>query len=203
MAITERYDLTRVWMNAQSAALLLRCFHLRASMVESPADKLRAKARGHHAGPRTRGKNEDGSLMIKDIVRDVEFLSQPCEPATADDAPVAQDVLDTLMATENAACLAANQIGVTKCIVAYLNDADKPVVMYNPKLTQGLHPFGAIEGCLSRDDEDVSAVTRYKWIKVAYEDLVDGKLVPRKKKLEGWTAQIVQHMIDHCKGNPV
>ena len=78
--------------------------------------------------------------MIKDIVTDEAILSQPCEPATAADAEVAQDLVDTLLANEEAAALAANQIGVTKAIVAYLNEKDRPVVMYNPQITQALKP---------------------------------------------------------------
>ncbi|MCI8468557.1 MAG: formylmethionine deformylase [Eggerthellaceae bacterium] len=136
--------------------------------------------------------------MIKDIITDEAVLSTPCEPATAEDAAVAQDLVDTLLANEDAAALAANQIGVTKAIVAYLNDKNRPVVLYNPQLTQTLKPFPAVEACLSR--EDAAAVTRYKWIRVSYDALLNGELMPRKKKLEGWEAQLVQHMIDHCNG---
>lgn len=136
--------------------------------------------------------------MIKEITTDEEILSKVCEPATAEDAEVAVDLADTLLADEEAVCLAANQIGVTKAIVAYLNEAGKPVVMFNPKVTQKLKPYTAVEACLSR--EEPSAVTRYEWIRVAYDRLQDGKLVPAKKKLEGNSAQAVQHMIDHCEG---
>ena len=136
--------------------------------------------------------------MIKEVITDEEILSTPCEPATAEDAEVAVDLADTLLADDEAVCLAANQIGVTKAIIAYLNEAGKPVVMFNPKVTQKLKPYTAVEACLSR--EEPSAVTRYEWIRVAYDQLVDGKLVPRKKKLEGNSAQAVQHMIDHCEG---
>ena len=73
--------------------------------------------------------------------------------------------------------------------------------MYNPVLKQGLAPFKTIEGCLSHD-EDVK-VTRFGRIQVAYDELVDGELVARKKKFNAWTAQIIQHMIDHCKGKLV
>ena len=139
--------------------------------------------------------------MIKDIVTDEAILSQPCEPATGADAEVAQDLVDTLLANEEAAALAANQIGVTKAIVAYLNEKDRPVVMYNPQITQALKPFPAVEACLSR--EEAAAITRYKWIRVSYDVLLNGELMPRKKKMEGWQAQLVQHMIDHCNGELV
>lgn len=136
--------------------------------------------------------------MIKEIVTDEEILSKPCEAATADDAAIAADLVDTLLADDEAVCLAANQIGETKCIVAYLNENGRPQVMYNPKIAQKLRPYTAVEACLSR--EEASAVVRYEWIRVSYDVLVDGKLQPRKKKLEGNAAQAVQHMIDHCEG---
>ena len=139
--------------------------------------------------------------MIKELVKDPDILSQPCEPATADDAEVAQDLLDTLASLEDAACLAANQIGVSKCVVAYLDEKDQPHVMYNPVLKLALGAFKATEGCLSLEAD--SKVTRYDRVKVAYDELVDGALRPRKKDFSGWTAQLVQHMIDHCKGKLV
>ncbi len=58
-----------------------------------------------------------------------------------------------------------------------------------------------LEECLSLDGE--SKVTRYQKITVAYDELADGKLVPRKKELFGFDAQVVQHMIDHTKGKLV
>lgn len=139
--------------------------------------------------------------MIKELVKDEAVLSTPCEVATAADAEVAQDLLDTIASLEDAACLAANQIGVAKAVVVYLDDADEPQVMYNPQLKQGLDPFKATEGCLTREED--SRVTRFGRIKVAYDVLVDGELQPRKKNFTGWTAQLVQHMIDHCKGKLV
>lgn len=139
--------------------------------------------------------------MIKDIVKDEALLSQPCETATAEDAPIAEDLVETLQSLENAAALAANQIGVTKAVVAYLDDNDKPQVMYNPVLKQALRPNKVYESCLSLEEE--SKVTRFEWITVAYDELVDGALVPRKKKYTGWTAQLIQHLIDHCKGKLV
>lgn len=139
--------------------------------------------------------------MIKELVKDPAVLSQPCESATAEDAPVAQDVLDTLASLENAACLAANQIGATKCIIAYLDESDQPHVMFNPKMLQALGAFKTVEGCLSLEDD--SKVTRFDRIKVAYFELVDGELKARKKDFSGWTAQVIQHGIDHCKGKLV
>lgn len=139
--------------------------------------------------------------MIKELVKDPAALSVACEPAAADDAQVAQDLLDTLTSLDDAACLAANQIDVTKCVVAYLDENDNPHVMYNPKLLLALGAFKAVEGCLSLEAD--SNVTRYDRIKVSYDELVDGTLVPRKRDFTGWTAQVIQHMIDHCKGKLV
>ncbi len=139
--------------------------------------------------------------MIKDIIKDETILSTPCDTATAEDAAVAQDLIDTIAASEDAAALAANQIGCTKKIVAYRDDNDTVHVLFNPVLKQALHPFDAMEACLSREEE--TKVKRFAWIKVSYEELADGKLVAKKKTFEGWTAQLIQHMIDHCKGKLV
>ena len=139
--------------------------------------------------------------MIKELCRDEAILSQRCEVATVEDESVAQDLIDTIKSLDDAGCLAANQIGETKRIVAYLNEAGRPQVMYNPRVTQKLKPYTAVEACLSRDEP--TAVTRYDWVRVSYEVLVDGELVERKKKIEGNAAQAVQHMIDHCKGKLV
>lgn len=139
--------------------------------------------------------------MIKELVKDEALLSKPCEAATADDVDVAQDLLDTLASLEDAACLAANQIGVAKSIVAYLDENDEAHVMYNPVLKLALGAFKTTEGCLTRDEE--SKVTRFDRIKVAYDELAAGALKPRKRDFSGWTAQVIQHMIDHCKGKLV
>ena len=139
--------------------------------------------------------------MIKEIIKDDAILSQVCEPASADDAAIAQDLLDTLASNEEAACLAANQIGETKAIVAYLDENDEAHVMYNPKLMQALHPTTVVEDCLSR--EGGSKVKRFGWIKVSFDELQDGKLINRKRTFEGWSAEVIQHMIDHCKGKLV
>ena len=139
--------------------------------------------------------------MIRELIHDDEILSQPCEPATAEDAELAQDLLDTLASIEDGGCLAANQIGVTKAMVAYVDDAGKPHVMCNPKILMGLRATRVVEGCLSR--EGTVKVRRYAKVKVQYDELSDGKLVSRKRDYLGWTAQMIQHMIDHCNGKLV
>ena len=136
--------------------------------------------------------------MIRELVTDVEVLSKPCEQATAEDAELAQDLLDTLESIEDAACLAANQIGVAKAVIVYKNEKDRAHVMFNPSLTRALRPFRTEEGCLTR--EETTKVTRYDQATFTFQELVDGTLIPRKKECRGWTAQILQHMIDHCHG---
>ena len=139
--------------------------------------------------------------MIKELVKDEATLSQVCTPATAEDAQVADDLVETLTSMDGAACLAANQIGATTCIIAYLDDDDQPHVMYNPVLKQALGAYKTVEGCLTLESE--SKVTRYERVKVVYDELVDGALVSRKRDFTGWTAELIQHMIDHCKGKLV
>ena len=136
--------------------------------------------------------------MIRELVTDEELLSTPCEQATADDAEIAQDLLDTLESIEDAACLAANQIGFTKAIIVYKNEKDRAHVMFNPSMKRALRPVRMEEGCLTR--EETTKVTRFDQATFHYQELVDGVLIPRKKECRGWTAQILQHMIDHCAG---
>lgn len=138
--------------------------------------------------------------MIKEIVKDQEFLSKPAEPATADDAAVADDLRDTMASLDGCACLAANQIGSTKAVIAY-EDGGRVSVMFNPRIQAGMAPFTTVEGCLSLDEP--SEVRRFQLIRVSYDALAGGKLVKRTKKLTGWTAEIVQHAIDHCAGKLV
>jgi peptide deformylase len=143
----------------------------------------------------------EGVSMVKEICKDDEVLGKKCARATAEDADVAQDVVDTMRSVEDCTCLAANQIGVIKSVVAYLDDEGGAHVMYNPHVMMGLQAARVTESCLSRD-EPVKA-TRYAKVKVRYEELVDGKLVQRTRDFTGWTAQMIQHMCDHCRGKLV
>lgn len=138
--------------------------------------------------------------MIKEIVKDRDALSVPAEPATAADAGVADDLRDTLASLDDCACLAANQIGSPKAVIAY-EDGGRIAVMFNPKLKMGAQPYTAQEGCLSL--EEVSEVRRFKMITVTYQVLAGENLVSRQKRLTGWTAEIVQHALDHCAGKLV
>lgn len=135
--------------------------------------------------------------MIKELVRDEAILSTPCDKATAEDAELANDLVDTLESLEDVACLAANQIGVPKQVVAVL-DGDEVRVMFNPRMLRALYPIKAEEECMTIDG--VARVTRYGKANISYDELVDGKMVHRKRDFVGDTAQAIQHMIDHCKG---
>lgn len=138
--------------------------------------------------------------MIKDIVKDEESLSQPAEAATAEDAGVVRDLLDTLGSLDDCACLAANQIGVNKAIIAF--EGSKGLqVMLNPKIVASMAPYTASEGCLSLDR--ATEVRRFQMIRVKFDALVNGKLESRARKYSGWVAEAVQHGIDHCAGKLV
>ena len=136
--------------------------------------------------------------MIKELVKDEAVLSKKCTRATAEDEKIAQDLIDTMKSIEDCACLAANQIGVSKAVIAYNDDKNRAHVMFNPGMKRALRPYRTEEGCLTR--EDTTKLTRYDQATFTYQELVDGVLIPRKKECRGWTAQILQHMIDHCKG---
>ena len=137
--------------------------------------------------------------MIKEIVRDEVALSIPAEPATAEDADVAQDLLDTFESMNDVAVmLAANQIGSNKSIIVYLGTDDKPHVMFNPRIKNAMRPQLSVEGCLSIDRE--TTVTRFQTVTVSFDELRDGKLVPRSRKFTDFVGEAIQHGIDHCKG---
>ena len=137
--------------------------------------------------------------MIKEIVHDEEALAIPAEPATAEDAQVAQDLLDTLESLNgDAIMLAANQIGSNKAIIAYFSASGKPRALFNPSIKMAMRPQNKLEGCLSLNRD--TAVKRFQTITVAYDELQDGKLVACSRKFTDFTAQAIQHGIDHCKG---
>ena len=133
--------------------------------------------------------------MIRDIMPDQAFLSQKAEPAGPEDLPAAQDLLDTLAAHKDACVgMAANMTGVSKRIIAFDNDG-KYMVMFNPEIIKKSEPYEAEEGCLSLPG--VRKARRWKSIKVQYQN---ERFQTRFKTFTGWTAQIIQHEIDHCEG---
>ncbi len=138
--------------------------------------------------------------MIREIVKDEEFLAQPAEAATAEDAEIAQDLCDTMRSLDDCACLAANQIGSTKAVIAYNNNGTIGI-MYNPQVKQAIVPYKVSETCLSLGRE--TEVTRFRRVIIGFDELVDGQLVPRQRRFTDWKAEIIQHAIDHCNGKVV
>ena len=133
--------------------------------------------------------------MIRKITRDEAFLAQKAEPATLEDLPVAQDLLDTLEANkERCVGMAANMIGFNKRIIVFDNEGTY-MVMFNPEIIKRSDPYNAEEGCLSL--EGTRPAKRWRSIKVRYQN---EKFQERFKTFTGWTAQIIQHEIDHCEG---
>lgn len=133
--------------------------------------------------------------MIREIMRDEAFLAQKAEPASLEDLSVAQDLLDTLTAhKEGCVGMAANMIGVNKRIIAFDNEGSY-MVMFNPEIIKKSAPYEAEEGCLSLTG--TRKAKRWKSIKVQYQN---EKFQTRFKTFTSWTAQIIQHEIDHCEG---
>ena len=128
-------------------------------------------------------------------MRDEAFLSQKAEPATLEDLPVAQDLLDTLTAHKDGCVgMAANMIGVCKRIIVFDNEGNY-TVMFNPEIIKKSQPYEAEEGCLSLTG--IRRARRWQSIKVQYQN---EQFQTRFKTFTGWTAQIIQHEIDHCEG---
>ena len=133
--------------------------------------------------------------MVREIMRDEAFLSQKAEPSTLKDLPVAQDLLDTLTAHKDGCVgMAANMIGVNKRIIAFDNEG-KYMVMVNPEIIKKSGPYETEEGCLSLTG--IRKAKRWQSIKVQYQN---EQFQTRFKTFTGWTAQIIQHEIDHCEG---
>ena len=145
--------------------------------------------------------------MVRELMHDPIFLAGKSEVATKEDLQVAQDLLDTLMAhRESCVGMAANMIGVRKRIIAFLDESGRApargssagvyTVMLNPEIIKKDGAYDTEEGCLSLLGGPRKC-KRYKTIKVHYQTL---ELQPRIKTYTGWTAQIIQHEVDHCDG---
>lgn len=133
--------------------------------------------------------------MVRDIMRDTIFLTQKAGAATTEDLSVAQDLLDTLAAHKDGCVgMAANMIGVCKRIIVFDNEG-RYMVMFNPEIIKKSGPYEAEEGCLSLDG--TRKAKRWQSVKVRYQN---EKFQTRFKTFTGWTAQIIQHEIDHCEG---
>ena len=134
--------------------------------------------------------------MVKDLMHDPIFLARKSAAATKDDLNVAQDLLDTLAAhQETCVGMAANMIGVCKRIIAFDNGGSY-LVMLNPEIVKQSGEYDAEESCLSLLGGP-RKTKRYRKIKVQFQTL---DFQTRLKTFDGWTAQIIQHEIDHCNG---
>ena len=134
--------------------------------------------------------------MVRELMHDPIFLARKSEPATAEDLATAQDLLDTLtFHKEGCVGMAANMIGVTKRIIVFDNEGEY-MTMLNPVILKASDLYETEEGCLSLLGGPRKC-KRYKKIKVQYQNL---QLQTRIKSFSGWTAQIIQHEIDHCNG---
>ena len=133
--------------------------------------------------------------MVREICKDAAFLAQKAQPATIEDISVAADLLETLQAHhEECVGMAANMIGVNKRIIAFECDGTY-MVMFNPQIIKKSDRYEIKEGCLSLSG--MRTATRWKSIKVQYQN---EQFQTRFKTFTGWTAQIIQHEIDHCEG---
>ena len=134
--------------------------------------------------------------MIKEVTHDPIFLARKSEMATKEDLQVAQDLLDTLIANKDGCVgIAANMIGVRKRIIVFDNEGTY-MTMFNPEIIKKSGPYDAEEGCLSLLGGP-RPCKRYKTIKVQWQTAV---FQTRIKTFTGWTAQIIQHEVDHCDG---
>ena len=133
--------------------------------------------------------------MIREIVRDTFFLGRKSEDATKQDLSVGRDLQDTLAANQDRCVgMAANMIGVSKRIII-VNMGPVNIVMYNPNILKKDTPYETEEGCLSLDG--MRKTTRYRNIEIEYLD--DG-WKKHRQRYSGWTAQIIQHEMDHLDG---
>ena len=134
--------------------------------------------------------------MVKEVVHDPIMLGAKSEPATKEDLQIAQDLLDTLAANKDACVgMAANMIGVYKRIIVFDNEGSY-MTMFNPEIIKASGQFDAQESCLSLLGGP-RPCKRYQTIKVQWQN---EQFQTRIKTSPGWTAQIIQHEIDHCNG---
>ena len=133
--------------------------------------------------------------MIREIIHDPVFLGHRSREATAEDIPIAEDLIDTLRANkERCVGMAANMIGERKRIIAFMR-GPMIVAMLNPKILSRAGEYEAEEGCLSLPG--TRKTKRYRSIRISWQDV---QMREHVGTLEGFQAQIVQHEVDHCDG---
>ena len=139
-------------------------------------------------------------VMVREIIHDTILLARKSEAATAEDLHIAHDLFDTLIAHKDGCVgMAANMIGQFKRIIAFLDESGRAptyTVMLNPEIIKKDGAYDTEEGCLSLLGGPRKC-KRYKTIKVQYQTL---EMQTRTKNFTGWTAQIIQHEVDHCNG---
>ena len=134
--------------------------------------------------------------MVREVVHDPILLAGKSEPATMEDLQIAQDLRDTLVANKEACVgMAANMIGEYKRIIVFDNQGAY-MTMFNPEIIKMTGPYDTQEGCLSLLGGP-RGCKRYQTIKVQWQN---ENFQTRIKTFTGWTAQIIQHEIDHCNG---
>jgi len=134
--------------------------------------------------------------MIKELVHDPIFLGMKSEKATREDLQIARDLLDTISAHKDTCVgMAANMIGALRCIIVFDNEGEY-MTMFNPEIIKCSEPYDAEESCLSLLGGPRKC-RRYRKIKVQWQN---DEFQTRIKTFTGWTAQIIQHEIDHCNG---
>ena len=134
--------------------------------------------------------------MVRELIHDPLFLGRKSRAATKEDLAVGQDLLETLVAhKETCVGMAGNMIGQTVAVITFF-DGKTPVVMYNPEIWKAEGEYETEEGCLSLLGGP-RPCKRYQKIKVRWDN---EKFQKRIKTYTGWTAQIIQHEVDHCNG---
>ena len=134
--------------------------------------------------------------MVRELIHDPILLGRKSETATKDDLSIAQDLLDTLNAhRETCVGMAANMIGFYKNIIVFDCDGE-PMLMLNPEIIKAEGEYETEEGCLSLLGGP-RKTRRFQKIKVRYQNTA---MQVRLKTFSGWTAQIIQHEVDHCNG---
>ena len=132
--------------------------------------------------------------MVKELIHDPILLARKSAPADREDLQTARDLLDTLAFHKDSCVgMAANMIGVWKRIIVFDNEGT-PMVMLNPQILRQSGEYETEEGCLSLLGGP-RKTRRFEKIKVQYQTMEFGT---RIKTFSGWTAQIIQHEIDHC-----
>ena len=134
--------------------------------------------------------------MVRELMHDPLFLARRARPAGKEDIPIAADLLQTLLAHKDTCVgMAGNMIGESVAVIAFF-DGESPMVMYNPEILKGEGEYETEEGCLSLLGGP-RRTKRFEKIKVRWQNEA---FQSRIKTFTGWTAQIIQHEVDHCKG---